>query len=133
VIHKHDYLGMPWYWLSRVYLNERVSKVMFEKQMRYARRRKGALDAGVYRHGKSDGPMVYITAVSHKTEGLAELAPLLLGEDVLQDRANIEALIARRVRVLEDLIVEGAKGGSYRIHHGAAQHLSRSGEMEDDR
>ena len=132
VIHEHHFLDMPWYWTSKTYLNERVAASVFMRAHRYAERKRGKLDAGLYRHGHEGVGMVYITGISHRREGLAELEPMLLGEDIEPRIEHVEALIMRRLRVIEDLVEADAKGGSYRIHHGTPTRMSRAGEMEDE-
>jgi hypothetical protein len=132
MIHEHEFLGMTWHWLSRVYLNQRLADLMFRRGTDAARRNKGKWDAGVYRHGRVGGPMIYITAVSHKREGLEALSKVLLGDDVEQPLEHVEALIARRVRVLDDLAKQQAPAGSTRIIHERPVHISPGGLMEDD-
>lgn len=131
MIHEVELDGMTWYWLSRSYLNERVASAVFERSQRYAKRRQGLLDAGVYRHGHEGVGMVYITAVSHRPDGLAELSNVLMGTEIDIHPEWVLALIARRMRVLGDLLQTETPFGSHRIHHEGPTVMRPSGEMED--
>ena len=133
MIYERIFLDMPWFWVSKRYLNASVAKAVFERVQRQAQRAEGRYDAGFYRHGTYDSGMVYITGVSHRRDGLEALEPLLLGEDFEQDfERMIEPLIRRRVRVLGELIETNAPSGHHRIFHGDPQRMTRGGVMEDD-
>jgi len=135
MIGKYDFLDTHWYWTSYAYADEATAEKAWENLARVAGRHRGAHRIGFYRHGSSQSGMVIVTALGLEKTGVS-YADRALGaqafhgfedeppEDVLQ------ALIARRVRVVHEMSKEGLAPGSYMLRRPEGQHINPDGTFE---
>lgn len=134
MIHAYDFLDTTWYWTSYAYADEDTAELAFKQLTKLATRNRQSQELGYYRHGSDASGMIIVTALGLKKSGV-ELADKALGAqafngfDDLPDERVLEALIARRVRVVHRLLEEHAPDGRY-IRTGDALHLRPDGTVE---
>jgi hypothetical protein len=101
---------------------------------RVGKRAKGKLELGVYRHGSSVSGMVLVSALGLRRKSV-ETAEQILSqggfENELEDSA-LQALIARRVRVVAELERRHAPAGSYELRRPAGVNMNPDGTMADE-
>jgi hypothetical protein len=127
--------GVTWFVVAREYESAHDARRAWERLDRRGRAVHGALELGVYRHGPElpDGraDARFVTAVGHVREGAEEADRLLGGEPYLAPDAMVEAMIARRIRVMAELEAGKAESGSYVKHHERGARLRPGGIMEE--
>ena len=124
---------VTWYVVSVRFASASMAKERWERIQKAASKKKGKLDLGFYRHGPSDDPGRYLTAVTHWRPGAVWINNQLRGVETngLPDD-EITAMILRRLDVIGQLHAAAAPGGSYAIRRpeaGAVMH--RDGSMEE--
>jgi len=133
MIREHDWHGMPWYVLSVSYHTERGALSAFNALEAVGKRERGKLDLGIYRHGYVDDTTARsITVVSHRREGMAVAERVLArGSDLELHPANLDALIARRARVIAEALDAKARPGSYVIRRGRPAKVNADGSFDE--
>jgi hypothetical protein len=139
-VREYPFLGHTWWVLTRIFPTEEKARYAWERLEREGRKAgKGTLHLGVTRHAYvepdgSQGRAVLVTAVSHKPEGMAVAERLLAaGEPYELEPVFVEALITRRIRVVEGLLAEKAPAGAYAIRRPEQRggHLHPDGTMDE--
>jgi hypothetical protein len=134
VINTYSWLGATWYWTSYAYADEADAERAWLRLERVSKKLATQLGLGFYRHGTQESGMVFVTAVGLKRSGVEvadkTLQPGLAGEP---QRRTLEALIARRVRVVADLYATAAPEGFYeqRLPKGGGVTLNPDGTMRE--
>lgn len=131
----YSFLDVDWYWTSWAYRDEAVAEQAWLQLAKVGKRHRGGLDVGFYRHGSPQSGMIIVTAVGRKKEGVLMADKVLAaqafsGFEDEPDERSLEALIARRIRVVAEMDDRGFEKGSYlqRFTHG--QKINRDGTME---
>lgn len=113
-----DFHGMAWYSLTRLFPSPEEAREAFELLDVPAKKAKGKLELGVYRHGPPQYGAIFVTVVSHKPKGMAVAERVLGGKDVTLAHEVVRSLIARRVRVMAEIAETGAESGSRVVRRG---------------
>jgi hypothetical protein len=105
---------ITWYVVSVRFPTPAMAKRTWEKVQEQASAKGGKLDLGWYRHGPSNDPGRFLTAVTHNRQSalwvnraLRSCEPNGLPED------EQLAMILRRLDVINELRLVGAREGSY--------------------
>lgn len=112
---------VTWYIVSVRFATPRMAKEKWEEIQREAKKRHGELDLGFYRHGPSDDPGRFLTAVTYHRPGAVWINNKLRGHlpsGVSEDEQL--AMILRRLDVLGELHALNAPGGSYAMRRPEA-------------
>ena len=112
---------VTWYVVSVRFATQRMAKERWEKIQHEAKKAKGKHDLGFYRHGPSDDPGRFLTAVTYHRPGAVWINNQLRGCEPSGVREDeITAMILRRLDVLSELHATNAPGGSYAIRRPEA-------------
>jgi hypothetical protein len=135
VIGEHEFLAMRWYWTSFAYRNEAVAEQAYLQLAKVGKRHRGMLDLGFYRHGSPQSGMIVVTALGLKKHGVVTADKVLATqifagfEDEPYER-TLEALIARRVRVVAEMDKQNYETGSYEYRREHGKTLKPDGTFE---
>jgi hypothetical protein len=132
MIREFEFIDRTWYVVSRRYPTEAKARYAFERLDVEAKRARGALELGCYRHQYlDDDRAVYVTAIGHVRAGAEAADRSLTGEPFELEDVFVEAMIGRRIRVMAEL--EGVPSGSYVVRRpeGRGGHLRPDGTVDE--
>lgn len=126
-MHVSQVEGVRFFWASFVYTSANAAKVVWERADKKLGDRD--LDLGLYRHGDTPNPGMYVTAVSILPEGIQMFEDLAKpGKEIVLDDEIVLALLMRRMRQFVEHSGKGETHASYR--HGEGIRLGRDGTAE---
>jgi len=125
----HFYLDAPWYHYTAMFP---YAKTAWEAWQGVEDALAGAqLDLGVYRHGPSTNPGKFVTVISLKgPQGVLRARRVLRrmgGSDHRIEEAELDALIARRIRFVATEAPKGETGHAEIHHLGHGRKLNPDG------
>lgn len=116
----HVYLDTPWWYYSAEFrmADDALSAWKYLNDTLAGK----DLDLGVYRHGPSTDPGRFVTALSLQPQGVLRarriLRKLTAGREHRLPLAELEAMIARRIRFVANEVPKHRPGPGYaEIHH----------------
>jgi hypothetical protein len=132
----YEFLGIDWYWTSYAYRDEAVAEQAWTQFAKVAKRHRGGLEVGFYRHGTEVSGIILVTAISLKKHGVSFAdktlsAPVFDGFENEPDEHTLQAFIARRVRVVHDMHEDGAESGSYELRRTKGVKLGTDGVPDE--
>lgn len=122
----------PFFAACREFTSEHEAAAAWQDLNRYARKLRGKLDLGVYRHSIEGSPVRYITAVSLNEQSVETAERRLHGREHLLDEPTLRAFALRRAKFVLDLLASGAESGSYAIQRGTrGARIHPDGSMDE--
>lgn len=118
-----------WYIVSAVYPDARLARWAWDEIDRRSRNW-SERNAGIYRHGSAQTQGRVVTAVSMNRRSIVRIAGMLrAGEDHELDERDIDALVARRARVVLEHAGQGDGRMVVRRPENRGAQMTDTGEM----
>jgi hypothetical protein len=135
MVGEYEFLDTRWYWTSYAYRDEAVAELAWLQLAKVAKRHRGGLEVGSYRHGSSQSGMIIVTALGLAKNGVLMAdrtlaAQAFSGFEDEPNEATLEALIARRVRAVAAMNERGFEKGSYETRRAKGATLKPDGTFE---
>lgn len=137
MIHEYHFHDTHWFWASWAYRDEQTAEQAWERLRDVGARQAGKLELGFYRHGSEVSGMIVVTALGMRKHGV-NVAEKILGAQAYDGFENslpwqtLDALIARRVRVIDDLHKQSASKGSYELRRDRGVTMNPDGTMREN-
>lgn len=126
---ERTYGTQRWYIVSAIYATPQLARFAWDEVERRTRNWSDR-DSGIYRHGSSQTQGRVVSAVSMNHRSIVRLAGLLRhGADNVMDDGDIDALIARRARVVLEHAGQGSGRMIVRRPDNRGAQMTDTGEM----